>query len=64
MARDLFADGALAATVGAGCWRLSEYLIGNAYWRIGLPLLLFAAELQICVPPWQMPTSSVLAGPV
>jgi preprotein translocase subunit SecE len=34
--------GALAATVGAGCWRLSEFLMGDAYWRIGFPLVLFA----------------------
>lgn len=34
--------GALLATIGAGCWRLSEFLIGDAYWRIGFPLVLFA----------------------
>jgi preprotein translocase subunit SecE len=34
--------GALALMVGAGCWRLSDFLIGDAYLRIGLPLVLFA----------------------
>jgi preprotein translocase subunit SecE len=34
--------GALAATVGAGCWRLSDFLMGDTFFRIGFPLVLFA----------------------
>jgi preprotein translocase subunit SecE len=34
--------GALAATIGAGCWRLSEFLIGGPFWQVGFPMVLFA----------------------